>query len=59
MKTLTTQLASWTHLRHDTLLYVKQSYSARTACVYPAGYVEPRDGSAQPTTRPVLLMPLE
>src|SRR5262249_45774211 len=42
MKTLTTQLASWTHLRHDTLLYVKQSYSARTMCIYPAGYVEPR-----------------
>src|SRR6266487_1562824 len=26
MKTLNTQLASWTHLRHDTILYAKQSY---------------------------------
>jgi hypothetical protein len=42
MKTLNTQLASWTQLRHDTILYAKQSYTAGGLCVYPAGYVEPR-----------------
>jgi len=41
MKTVNTQLASWTQLRHDTILYVKQSYTATTKCEYPAGYVEP------------------
>ncbi len=41
MKTLNTQLASWTQLRHDTILYAKQSYGA-TTCYYPAGFVEPR-----------------
>lgn len=40
-KTLNTQLASWTELRHDTTLYVKQS-SGRLGCEYPAGFVEPR-----------------
>lgn len=42
MKTLNTQLASWTQLRHDTILYVKQSYTAMLLCYYPAGFVEPR-----------------
>jgi hypothetical protein len=42
MKTLNTQLASWTQLRHDTILYVKQSYTAGAMCYYPAGFVEPR-----------------
>ncbi len=42
MKTLNTQLASWTHLRHDTILYAKQSYTEGGACVYPKGFVEPR-----------------
>lgn len=41
MKTLNTQLASWAQLRHDTILYVKQSYTAGAKCFYPAGYVEP------------------
>ena len=41
MKSLNTQLASWTQLRHDTVLYVKQSYTSRALCEYPAGYVEP------------------
>jgi len=41
MKTLNTQLASWTELRHDTVLYAKQSYTADIVCDYPAGYVEP------------------
>jgi hypothetical protein len=40
MKSLNTQLASWTQLRHDTILYAKQSYS-KDVCFYPAGYVEP------------------
>jgi len=42
MKTLNTQLASWTQLRHDTILYGKQSYTGGTLCYYPAGFVEPR-----------------
>jgi hypothetical protein len=41
MKTTNTQLASWTQLRHDTILYVKQSYTGVPSCYYPAGYVEP------------------
>lgn len=41
-KTLNTQLASWTELRHDTLLYDKQSYSGLILCSYPYGFVEPR-----------------
>lgn len=41
MKTLNTQQASWAQLRHDTGLYVKQSYTAIPGCYYPAGYVEP------------------
>jgi hypothetical protein len=42
MKTLNTQLASWTQLRHDTILYVKQSYTGSDSCIYPTGFVEPR-----------------
>ena len=42
MKTLNTQLASWTELRHDTVLYAEQSYTENFACIYPKGYVEPR-----------------
>jgi hypothetical protein len=47
-KELTTALASWTELRHDTILYAKQSYTMReTAIQVPTqekpvvGYVEP------------------
>ena len=40
-KQLQTQLASWAELRHDTILYAKQSYTAYAICEYPAGYVEP------------------
>ncbi len=40
-KQLHTQLASWAELRHDTVLYAKQSYTAMTVCEYPDGYVEP------------------
>jgi hypothetical protein len=41
MKSLNTQMASWTHLRHDTILYAKQSYTSNASCFYPAGFVEP------------------
>ena len=40
-KQLQTQLASWTELRHDALLYAKQSYTSMPSCGYPAAYVEP------------------
>jgi len=46
-KELTTSLASWTELRHDTILYAKQSYTfGRAIAVEPqekavSGYVEP------------------
>lgn len=42
MKTLNTQLASWTQLRHNTVLYAKPSYTPILLCAYPDGYVEPR-----------------
>lgn len=38
---LNTQLASWTELRHDNLLYAKQSYTGNVICSYPYGFVEP------------------
>lgn len=41
MKQTNTQLASWAQMRHDTILYVKQSYTAMPGCYYPAGFVEP------------------
>jgi hypothetical protein len=40
-KQLRTALASWTELRHDTILYAKQGYTSDTMCEYPAGFVEP------------------
>ena len=46
-KELTTALASWAELRHDTILYAKQSYSLKATALPPAelepagGYVEP------------------
>jgi hypothetical protein len=36
-----TQLASWAELRHDTILYAKQSYTGGNACEFPDAYVEP------------------
>jgi hypothetical protein len=36
-----TQLFSWTQLRHDAVLYVKQPVTFAAICDYPAGYVEP------------------
>src|ERR1044071_6954205 len=41
MKTVNTQLASWTELRHNTVLYTEQSYTPIYLCLYPKGYVEP------------------
>lgn len=38
---LNTQLASWAELRHDTILYVKQSYGVGVSCEFPDGYVDP------------------
>jgi hypothetical protein len=41
-KQLTTCLGTWTELRHDTILYVKQSYSRIYGSTHPPpGYVEP------------------
>ena len=37
---MNTQLASWAQLRHDNILYVKQTY-ARSGCSFPYSYVEP------------------
>jgi len=43
-KDLHTWLASWTELRHDTILYAKQSYSGIVTSITepPGGYVEPQ-----------------
>ena len=38
---LNTQLGSWAQLRHDTLLYAKQSYTSGDVCEYPDAYVDP------------------
>jgi hypothetical protein len=38
---LNTQLTSWAQLRHDNILYGKQSYTGGTGCSYPLSYVEP------------------
>jgi hypothetical protein len=38
---LNTQLASWSQLRHNTVLYVKQSYTSNVACDFPDAYVDP------------------
>ena len=47
-KELTTALASWTELRHDTILYAKQSYTMKAGSAFRpepekpvVGYVEP------------------
>ena len=42
LKTLNTQLASWTQLRHDNILYTEQSVTPPILCSYPHGFVEPR-----------------
>ncbi len=38
---LNTQLASWAELRHDTILYAKQSYTSGAECEFPDAYVDP------------------
>lgn len=38
---MNTQLASWAQLRHDNLLYAKQSYTGGVICSFPESYVEP------------------
>ncbi|HMI87442.1 MAG TPA: DUF3160 domain-containing protein [Polyangiaceae bacterium] len=38
---LNTQLGSWAELRHDTILYVKQSYTTGDVCEFPDAYVDP------------------
>jgi hypothetical protein len=38
---LNAQLGSWAELRHDTLLYAKQSYTGSPGCEYPDAYVDP------------------
>jgi hypothetical protein len=38
---MNTQLSSWTELRHDNLLYAKQSYTGGPVCSYPYSYIEP------------------
>lgn len=40
-RVLNTQLASWAELRHDTLLYAKQSYTSGASCEFPDAYVDP------------------
>lgn len=38
---MNTQLSSWAELRHDFILYGKQSYTAGVICSFPESYVEP------------------
>ncbi|MFH1194738.1 MAG: DUF3160 domain-containing protein [bacterium] len=38
---INTQLSAWTELRHDNLLYAKQSYTGGVICSYPYVFVEP------------------
>lgn len=38
---LNTELASWAELRHDSILYVKPSYTLGPSCEFPDAYVEP------------------
>ena len=38
---LNTQLAAWSELRHDNLLYAKQSYTGGSECSFPHSYIEP------------------
>jgi len=41
LRSLNTQLASYTELKHDTVLYAKQPYASLFLCEYPAGFIEP------------------
>jgi hypothetical protein len=41
---MNTQLAAWAQLRHDNLLYAKQSYTPIPVCSFPEAFVEPVPG---------------
>ncbi len=41
-KNMNTQLASWTELRHLTVLYAKQSYSGIPLCSFPKFFIGPQ-----------------
>jgi hypothetical protein len=43
-KNMNTQLASWIELRHDFILYTKQSYTGYIICDFPYSFVEPVPG---------------
>ncbi len=38
---MNTQMASWAELRHDTILYAKQSYTGGVSCEFPDAYIDP------------------
>lgn len=38
---LNTALSSWAQLRHDTILYAKQTYGMGVICSYPEAFLEP------------------
>jgi hypothetical protein len=40
-RVMNTQLGSWAELRHDTILYAKQSYTTGVVCEFPDAYVDP------------------
>jgi hypothetical protein len=46
--TLSTFLASWAMLRHDTILYAKQSYTAEAGCAPSMGEPVPSAGFVEP-----------
>ena len=41
LRTMNSQLASWSHLRHNTVLYTKRSVSGDVLCSFPHTYLEP------------------
>jgi hypothetical protein len=43
-RVMNTQLGSWTELRHDTVLYAKQSSTPPVLCSFPYSYLEPSLG---------------
>lgn len=44
LEKLNTQLSSWAELRHDNVLYAKQSYTGGTSCSFPYVFIEPYPG---------------
>ena len=49
-KTMSSQLASWTYLRHNTVLYAKQSVTQPVLCSFPHSYLEPDLGAWESLT---------